>query len=607
MRLPGILLIAALGCSPGRPSEQLAQVTLNARIDGGSGERVSLIEFEKTDGQMAEVMGVEVYRIDFRARAQARADLLYKTAGFFGGNVGSLETRAKPQSQEFWDQWFSTMVASERPACKGDVFQLRGAITFEAKESGWNPAQAEFSVTLDSTARSVDCQISSRGARARAPTRPATPAPIPIDELSLSRCAQYATAHPLPRPSFFQRLLGRRRSIAASLPDTTILVSSEARVGTISFTPTGEVCLGPNPIPFPVTSGMSNYPLGYKLILSRPSPQGHRVLTFSQYGLESRDARFSAWIVHPDSQHVLSTDLLSTLTLGAAAYLPQPSQWSPDGSRVVMLQSWTADKGPAIALLMTSLPDTSAPPTTLDLWHDYQYTEYRADTSSFRWTASDVVQVTLYGTQRTLQETGCVQSSDSLAFTIDVARNHASTPDQALGDNVPVTVLGCFAANGDSALVAQLLRSGVNVNEGFGYKYSSKPLIEAAGRGRLAVVRILLAAGAHIDDSEEGSGLTALGAAASAGHTPTVHLLLSAGARLTGGGDFDPVPPLHAAAAAGQVEAARILLDAGADPTEIQRGKSAIDLARDNNHASTLSLLQTFRKGRSPQNYGTVT
>jgi ankyrin repeat protein len=89
-------------------------------------------------------------------------------------------------------------------------------------------------------------------------------------------------------------------------------------------------------------------------------------------------------------------------------------------------------------------------------------------------------------------------------------------------------------------------------------------LIAAAGDGRSDTVRALLAAGAHVDATWEGSGRTALIQAAQSGHSEVVRLLLAAGAdvnHVTIRGES----PLYEASRLGHVESVRLLLQAGAN------------------------------------------
>lgn len=150
-------LTVVIGCGPGRPSESLGRAALLAQVDDGSTDRVRLIDFKKTDGQVGEMLGVKVYSMDFEGRGQLQQDALYKTSGPIETAIRTLETRPRPDSQGGMDQFYSQVVAHEKLACKGDVLLLRGKILFAIKESGWSPDQVEFHLTLDSTARERPC------------------------------------------------------------------------------------------------------------------------------------------------------------------------------------------------------------------------------------------------------------------------------------------------------------------------------------------------------------------------------------------------------------------------------------------------------------------
>jgi hypothetical protein len=84
-----------------------------------------------------------------------------------------------------------------------------------------------------------------------------------------------------------------------------------------------------------------------------------------------------------------------------------------------------------------------------------------------------------------------------------------------------------LAAQGDEKMTQLLLHSGADANA----RSSSTPLQGAAQRGNLATVRILLAAGARIEDTD-GSGWTPLFSAALAGKLDVIEELLAAGANV---------------------------------------------------------------------------
>lgn len=117
--------------------------------------------------------------------------------------------------------------------------------------------------------------------------------------------------------------------------------------------------------------------------------------------------------------------------------------------------------------------------------------------------------------------------------------------------------------NQPAAAAVALLEAGADVN--LPDSRGNTPLHEAARRGNLDVVRILLEAGADIHAT--GPHLTPLHAAASGGAAEIVHALLDAGADVNAGVGGYGTPLLHAVQTRRDGEAVVIvLLWAGADP-----------------------------------------
>jgi ankyrin repeat protein len=136
------------------------------------------------------------------------------------------------------------------------------------------------------------------------------------------------------------------------------------------------------------------------------------------------------------------------------------------------------------------------------------------------------------------------------------------------------------AKNGDCQRLHSLISGGIDVNikRGRGEEAERTALIHAAGNGHVEAVRLLLKAGARVDEkcgqgcdctegADESQNRTALMHAAEAGHVEVIHVLLEAKASITakdrdmGGGGRTP---LHYAAETGQAEAIRVLVNAGA-------------------------------------------
>jgi len=120
-------------------------------------------------------------------------------------------------------------------------------------------------------------------------------------------------------------------------------------------------------------------------------------------------------------------------------------------------------------------------------------------------------------------------------------------------------VLSIAAGSGNVAMVRVLLDAGAPVNVAFG----SEALYYAAQEGYEAVVALLIERGARIDGCVMRDA--PLHAAAGAGHVGVVRQMLEAGARVDVR-DMDVRTPLHDAAGNGHVEVVEVLLAAGADP-----------------------------------------
>ncbi len=106
------------------------------------------------------------------------------------------------------------------------------------------------------------------------------------------------------------------------------------------------------------------------------------------------------------------------------------------------------------------------------------------------------------------------------------------------------------------------------------------PLLDAARRGEVEVVRSLLDGGADVN-AARGDGLTALHAAAERGHLDVVKLLISAGAELDAGTRIGRYTPLHLAGRGGHGRVVGALVEAGADvnATTSNTGVTPVHLA----------------------------
>jgi ankyrin repeat protein len=118
----------------------------------------------------------------------------------------------------------------------------------------------------------------------------------------------------------------------------------------------------------------------------------------------------------------------------------------------------------------------------------------------------------------------------------------------------------------------------------------------AAERGRHALVRALIEAGAGVRKPEIGG--RALQLAAQEEHVDVVRTLMEAKAPL-GFSGWENEPPLHAAAARGQWLVAEALLEAGLDPEQADRnGQTALMKAAASGHEKAVASL--LRLGAAP-------
>lgn len=126
------------------------------------------------------------------------------------------------------------------------------------------------------------------------------------------------------------------------------------------------------------------------------------------------------------------------------------------------------------------------------------------------------------------------------------------------------------------------------------YAREGTALIRAAERGDLAIVRLLLDAGADVDGACGcAAGETPLWAAAAADYPEVVAYLLERGANPNAPGPLGHTC-LHVAAMRGWPRLARTLLEHGADPRLTDDGgRTAADWAKLKGHAEVVDLLAT--------------
>jgi len=120
-----------------------------------------------------------------------------------------------------------------------------------------------------------------------------------------------------------------------------------------------------------------------------------------------------------------------------------------------------------------------------------------------------------------------------------------------------------------------------------------KALWDAAWDGRTAVVELLLAAGADVNEKEAG-GRTALHYAAWENHAAVIELLLAAGADINAKSNYGGTA-LHYAAEQGHASVVELLLAAGADVNaQSTAGWTALHYAASRGHAAIVELIERW-------------
>jgi ankyrin repeat protein len=152
----------------------------------------------------------------------------------------------------------------------------------------------------------------------------------------------------------------------------------------------------------------------------------------------------------------------------------------------------------------------------------------------------------------------------------------------ALGGMTPLFLA---AAGGHAETAKLLVQHGADKNA----RSPWCPLRVAAGEGHAEVVRTMLALGAD----PEGHNIPPLMAAASSGHVAIMEMLVKAGAKINRVTLDDFSSALTVAAARGQVQAVEWLLSHGANVNhDDMHGRTALMLAEENGHPVVVEILR---------------
>ena len=133
-------------------------------------------------------------------------------------------------------------------------------------------------------------------------------------------------------------------------------------------------------------------------------------------------------------------------------------------------------------------------------------------------------------------------------------------------------------------LLMPLLLTEVNALE--------SPVADAAKNGDIALIKQLLKGGIEVNEPQ-GDGMTALHWAAERGNIELAEVLIYAGANPMAGTRIGQYKPLHLAAKKGNAGVINILLDAGIDPNikTANSGSTALHLASASGDTETVTSL----------------
>lgn len=137
--IPTLLLslcVVMAGCSS-KPSDGDGKQAIQNQINQDSQGRIKLVEFHKTNGQLAEVNAVKVYSLEFKAEIEFASDCKWITG--LGGSMMGFRTAQLPNKSLGALAQFAADDGMPGTIVKqGQQVKISGVIRFEKKENGWS-------------------------------------------------------------------------------------------------------------------------------------------------------------------------------------------------------------------------------------------------------------------------------------------------------------------------------------------------------------------------------------------------------------------------------------------------------------------------------------
>jgi len=124
------------GCSS-KPSDGDGEQAIQNQINQDSQGRIKLVEFHKTNGQLAEVNAVKVYNLEYEAVIEFTGNCKWIT-GLGGIEMGFRTSQLPNRSLGALAQFAADDAMPGTIVKQGQQVKISGVIRFEKKENGWS-------------------------------------------------------------------------------------------------------------------------------------------------------------------------------------------------------------------------------------------------------------------------------------------------------------------------------------------------------------------------------------------------------------------------------------------------------------------------------------